>query len=186
MAPRTQTILSGLIGQSWAGESILRLIWDARDNTPVSYDSIHASAKGRTFNLGAAVARERDRHGGGSHDVVTQVWLVTAASLSLPEIRRRGRSFAAYGRELDYDHMQDAEVACTQSACACERTRRHDQRGCQKGGRNFPGEAPAWLRSRRNGVLLSNSPSIDCSAPSSSWPMRSWCLIGCGFYAVPR
>ena len=50
----------------------------------MSDDSFDASAKGRTTESGAALARGRDRHGGGGHGVVAHVWLVATASLSLP------------------------------------------------------------------------------------------------------
>src|SRR5260370_8334493 len=65
------------------------------------------SAKGRTTESGAALARGRDRHGGGRRGFVAHVWLVATTSLSLP---RTGASGCATigGPELGYDHAQNS------------------------------------------------------------------------------
>ena len=49
-----------------------------------------ASAKGRTTESGAALARGRDRHGGGGHGVVEDIWLVATQAYRYLELARAG------------------------------------------------------------------------------------------------
>jgi len=154
----------------------------------MSYDSFHASAKGRTTGSGAAFARERDRHGGGGHGAVARIWLVATASVSLSRTGAGGRTGAVANCELGYRHAQDAGEPRAQSARSCEQARHDDKRGGQAGSCGVPGgEAPAWLSSGRHGVpSISNTNSIGCSPPSSNWLTASWFLIGSGSSGAQR
>jgi hypothetical protein len=154
----------------------------------MSDDSFDASAKGRTTESGSAVARGRDRHGGGGHGVVARIWLVATTSLSLPRIGAGRQANAAANRELGDCHGQDAGEPRTRSARSCEQTRRDDKRSCQAGCCSAPGdEARAWLSGGRHGVpSISNTNSIDCSPASSNWLTTSWFLIGSGLSAAQR
>src|SRR6476620_5044447 len=154
----------------------------------MSDDAFDASAKGRTTESGAAVARRQTRHGGGGHGVVARIWLVATASLSLSRTGAGGRSDAVASRELGYRHAEDAGEPCAQSARSCEQARRDDKRGGQAGRCGIPGgEAPAWLSIDRHGVpSISNTNSIDCSPASSNWLTTFWFLIGSGLSAVQR
>ena len=80
------------------------------------------------------------------------------------------------------------ESLCARSAGSCDRARRHDKRGRQKGRWSLPGgKAPTWLSSGRYGVpSISNSHSIGCSLPSSNWLTTSWFLFGSGSSAAQR
>jgi hypothetical protein len=152
----------------------------------MSDDSFDASAKGRTTESGAAVARRQTRHGGGGHGVVARIWLVATTSLSLPRISADRRSGAVANRGLGDCHGQDAGEPRTQSARSCEQAWSDDKRSCQAGCCSIPGdEAPAWLSGGRYGVpSISNTNSIDCSPASSNWPTTSWFLIGSGLSAA--
>src|SRR5260370_34809245 len=107
------------------------------------------SAKGRTTESGAALARGRDRHGGGRRGFVAHVWLVATTSLSLP---RTGASGCATigGRELGYHHAQNAGKPRPPSAGSRNSARRHDKRRRQASPGGLPGgEAQAWFTSDR-------------------------------------
>src|SRR5262245_30488916 len=153
----------------------------------MSDDSFDASTKGRTTEIGAAVARRQTRHGGGGHGVVARIWLVATASLSLPRTGTGGRA-GAVARELGDGHAQDAGEPRTQSARPCEQAPRDDKRGGQAGRCGVPdNEAAAWLSSDNRGVpSISNMSSIGCSPPSSNWLTASWFLIGSGSSAAQR
>jgi hypothetical protein len=153
----------------------------------VSDDSFDASAKGRTTESGAAVARGRDWHGGGSHGVVARIWLVATASVSLSRTGTGGRA-SAVGREFGHAHTQDAGESCAWSARPCQQARSDHKRGDQRGSCDVAGDkASAWLSNGRYGVpSISNTNSIGCSLPSSNWLMASWFLIGSGSSAARR
>ena len=87
----------------------------------MSDDSFDASAKGRTTESGAALARGRGRYGGGGHGVVAHVWLVATASISLPRTGARRRACAVGRRELGHDHGQNAGEPRARSARSCDR-----------------------------------------------------------------
>src|SRR5260370_11478629 len=145
------------------------------------------SAKGRTTESGAALARGRDRHGGGRRGFVAHVWLVATTSLSLPRTCASGCA-AIGGRELGYDHAQNAGKPRARSACSRNRAWRHDKRGRQAGRGGFPGgEAQAWLSSDRYVVpSIWSSHSIGCSLPSSNRLTTFWFLVGSGWWAAQR
>jgi hypothetical protein len=164
------------------------LICDAGGNTQVSHDSFDASAESRASKGGAAVARGRDRHGGGGHGVVAHVWLVAAASLSLPRTGASRGACTGSGRDVDYDHAQDAGEPCGRSAGARQRARRYGKRGGQAGrGVFLGGISPTWLSCNRCGAPSnSSSPLTGCSPPSSNWPTTFWFPIVSGWSVARR
>ena len=141
----------------------------------MSDDSFDASAKGRTTESGAALARGRDRHGGGGHGVVEDIWLVATASLSLPRAGASGDACAGCGK-LGNDHTEDAAEPRPRLARLRDQARHHDKRGHSAGDSGFPdGKAAAWLRRGRYGApFISNSHLIGCSLPSSNRLTTCW------------
>src|SRR5260370_16947429 len=134
----------------------------------MSYDSFDASAKGGTAESGAAFARGRDRHGGGGHGVVAQVWLVATTSLSLSRVGTGRRSGAVADREVGYHHAQDAGEPGAPSAWPCEPARHDNQRVGQASRCGVPGaEAPAWLSGGRYRVHSISNPNLIHPSPSS-------------------
>src|SRR5262249_28469204 len=154
----------------------------------MSDDSFDASAKGRTTESGAALARGPSRYGGGGHGVVAHVWLVAPASLSLPGTGASGGACAGGGGELGYDHAQDAREPCARPTRLHDRARCHDERGRQAGHSSFSGgKTPAWLSSGRYDVpSIWSSHSIGCSLPSSNWLTTFWFPIVSGSSAAQR
>ena len=95
---------------------------------------------------------------------------------------------AVGGRELGYDHAQNAGKPRARSACSRDSAWRHGKRGRQAGRGGFAGgETQAWLSSDRYVVpSIWSSHSIGCSLPSSNRLTTFWFLIGSGWSAAQR
>jgi len=144
----------------------------------VSDDSFDASAKGRTTESGAALARGRDRMAEPPWRCRVRLACRDGKPIATSNLRERMRR--RWRPRTRFDHAQNAgKLARGLRAHATARGVTASE-VVRQGRGGFPsGEAQAWLGSDRHVVRsIWSSHSIGCSLPSSNRLTTFWFLIG--------
>ena len=180
VTPLTQKTTSSLNAGLRGGGSCGCLILDANSTTLMSHGAIYASTEGETIERGLSITRASDEPGGGSRQIVGRERDFIAPCLSLSRGSRTARATAQGRRACAADHLQNPGKRDSCIAHVCRRQRPDLERGCDARHQGVRGAStPRWLSGCASARSVSNTPSIDCSPPSSSRSTKFSFPIAC-------
>src|SRR5271156_1874654 len=142
----------------------------------MSHGEIHAGAKGENPERGISTslaATEHSRIGGG---VVARRFDFTAPGISVSGTSRSARRTGRGGRACAANHVQNSRRCYSHPAYVCRGQRSDLERGFDARHHGIRGACfAAWVGGVARPTFVSNTPSIDCSPPSSNESMRFLC-----------
>jgi len=142
----------------------------------MSHGEIHAGAKGENPERGISTslaATEHSRIGGG---VVARGFDFTAPGISVSGTSRSARRTGRGGRACAANHVQNSRRCYSHPAYVCRGQRSDLERGFDARHHGVRGACfAAWVSGAARPTFVSNTPSIDCSPPSSNESMRFLC-----------
>ena len=147
----------------------------------MSHGEIHAGAKGENPERGISTslaATEYSRIGSGAG---AREFDFNAPSISISRTSRSPRTTGRGGRACAADHVQNSRRCYSHPACVCRGQRSDLERGIDTRHHGVRGACfAAWVSGVARPTFVSNTPSIDCSPPSSNESMRFSFPTACG------
>jgi hypothetical protein len=181
ITPLTQKITFSLSAVFPAGEAERSLICDAKSIILMSHGEIHAGAKGENPERGISTSlasTEHSRIGGGA---VAREFDFTAPGISISRTSGSPRTTGRGGRARAADYVQNSRRCHSHPAYVCRSQRSDLERGIDTRHHGVRGACfSAWVSGVARPTFVSNTPSIDCSPPSSNESMRFSFPTVCG------